>query len=419
MRKTLSIGIVGALATMLAAGPATAQKKPLRIALIEPLSGPIAAVGSDALLGHRFAASEINRRGGVLGGRKLVIVPFDNAMKAPLTLQQLKKMIGDGIRFVTQGIGSNHAINIIKFLNKHNRRSPEKSVLYLNNSAVTTAFTGKLCSFWHFRFDANVDMKVAGMVTQMSRDPAVKRVYMINQNYAYGRSFRSAAIRILKSRAKKIKLVGNELMAPFGRVKDFTPFIAKIKKARADTVLTGNWGPDMTRLVKAAAAAGLKVQFYTIYAGIPTSMAGYGTKAGVAVKIKQITEYHENGKQSSGNRNYALAYKAKHKMTWYTDRYRMMYEMFAAAVNKAGSDDPVKVGRALEGMVFKNAPIGDAVMRAKDHQIHFPMVVSTIDPGAKYPLIYKGKNFGAGFKTDSWISSADLTLPTPCKMKRP
>lgn len=407
-----------ALSALAAFQPAAAAET-IKIGLIEPYSGPIAGIGLDALKQWKFIAADINRRGGVLGGKKIEIVGLDNAMKAERTIQQLKSAIDQNIRIVAQGIGSNHAINIIKFLNKHNKRNPKQSVIYLNHSAVTTAFTGKLCSFWHFRFDANVDMKVAGMITGMKANASVKKVYLLNQNYAYGKSFQSAANRLIKERAKNIKIVGDELIVPFGRVKDFTPYIAKIQKAGADTVMTGNWGPDLVRFVKAAASSGLKVQFYTVYAGIPVNVAAYGPKDGMAVKIRQINEFHENMALPPRVVKLVGAYRKQFGDSWYSDRYRMLLEMLAKAINKAGSSNPVKIGYALEGMTLDSGPLGTATMRAKDHQIHFPLIVSQMSTSVKTQVIYHNKNLGGGWNTASTVKVADLTLPTPCKMKRP
>ena len=146
------------------------------------------------------------------------IIPFDNQMVAEKTIQQLRKVIDQDIRYVSQGVGSNHALNIIKTLKKHNKRNPGKEIMFLNHSAVTTSFTNEICDFYHFRFDANVDMKVAGLVTKMASDPDVKKVYLINQNYAYGQSFQAAARRLLPERAPHIEIVGDELIVPFGKV---------------------------------------------------------------------------------------------------------------------------------------------------------------------------------------------------------
>lgn len=395
----------------------------VKLGLIEPFSGPIAAVGRDTLEIFQFFANEVNEHGGVLGGRHIEIVPLDNAMNAEKTTQQLRKVIDDGIRFVSQGVGSNHALNIIKFLGRHNRRNPDQAILFLNHSAVTTSFTNELCSFWHFRFDANVDMKVAALVTQINRDPSIRNLYMLNQNYAYGQAFQAAAQTMLAERAPDVTLVGDELIVPFGKVLDFTPYVAKIKASGADTVLTGNWGPDLVRFVKAAAEANLDTSFYTIYAGIPSSVAGIGAKSGIATRLKQVTEMHENDalydQQPAELLDTYERWRQQTGKSIYSERMRWTIEFFAAALDKAGSDDPALVAAAMEGMTLEG-PAGPLVMRPDDHQIIFPMVISSMTTEeVSRPFIYEGKDYGVAFATDGWISAADIELPSTCEMKRP
>ncbi len=414
-------GIWVAVCTLVISATSHGQE-PVRLGLIEPFSGPIAAVGRDTLEIYEFYANVINQRGGVLDGRSIEIVPLDNAMNAEKTTQQLRKAVDDGLRFISQGVGSNHALNIIKFLGKHNRRNPEQSILFLNHSAVTTDFTNDLCSFWHFRFDANVDMKVAALATQIGRNQDVSKVYLLNQNYAYGQAFQKAAQRFLAERASNIEIVGDELIVPFGKVLDFTPYVAKIQASGADTVLTGNWGPDLIRFVKAAASSGLRTPFYTIYGGIPSSIAGVGSADGLAVQLKQITEMHENdpiyNQQDQEQLNILAAWKDSSGKSMYSDRIPWLIFMFAAALDKAGSDDPALVGAALEGMTYKG-PAGEVEMRADDHQIIFPMVISSMTNQAERPFLYNGEDFGVAWQTDAWVSAEDLTLPTTCDMKRP
>lgn len=415
-------GVVAAVLFLVTGGTASitfAADDTIKIALIEPLSGPVAGVGRDVLEQFEFFADRINAAGGVLNGRKIEIVPFDNAMNAEKTTEQLRKAIDENIRFVSQGVGSNNAINIIKALQKYNRRHPGKEVMFFNHSAVTTSFTNELCMFWHFRFDENVDQKVAALTTFMNKDPSVKKVYMINQNYAYGQSFQEAAHKYLKKRVPKAKLVGDELIVPFGKILDFTPYIAKIKASGADTVLTGNWGPDATRLIGAGADAGLEVKYYSIYAGIPAAMNTMGTKVATFAPVLQVTESHEN---DPGNPAWLVKYEdeflAKTNKSTYGDRILIMFDMLVKAFNKAGSDDPTAVGYALEGMTSR-APRGEAWMRPADHQIHFPMVVSHISTDVKRPFIYNGENYHMAYVTDGWVDRKDMTLPTTCKMKRP
>lgn len=414
--------IATAAAALLLAALAARAEDTVKLALIEPFSGPIAAVGRDTLEIFEFFAHEVNARGGVLGGRHIEIVPLDNAMNAEKTTQQMRKVIDEDIRFIAQGVGSNHALNIIKFLGRHNRRNPDQAVLFLNHSAVTTAFTNELCSFWHFRFDANVDMKVAALATQIGRDPSISRLYMINQNYAYGQSFQGAARRMLAERAPDVELVGDELIVPFGKVLDFTPYIAKIKASGADTVLTGNWGPDLVRFVKAAAEANLNAPFYTIYGGIPSSVAGIGAKDGLAVNLKQITEMHENDplyeRQPPELLDLFDRWREQTGKFVYSDRMIWTLEFFAAALDKAGTDDPAQVALALEGMTL-DGPAGPLTMRAADHQILFPMVVSTMARDVGRTMIYDGDDYEVGFATDGWVAADDLALPTTCEMNRP
>ena len=307
------------------------KNETLKIAAIEPLSGPYAAVGQDLIEQLTFYADLVNSNGGLKDGRNIEIIALDNAMKAEKTTELLRKSIDEGIRFITQGAGSNHALNIIKQLEKYNSRNPGKEVLFLNHSAVTTTFTNELCTFYHFRFDANVDMKVAALVTQLSKDQDIKKVYLINQNYAYGQSFQKAAKKFLKERAPNIEVVGDELIQPFGKVQDFNPYVTKIKVSEADAILTGNWGPDAYRLVNSLADSGIKSKIYGIYVALPTGMPVMGEKA-VYNPIIQVKETHENDNDTPDwLKKINDLHLEQTTMSMDTDRFRFMMEMFAEA----------------------------------------------------------------------------------------
>jgi branched-chain amino acid transport system substrate-binding protein len=81
--------------------------------------------------------------------------------------------------------------------------------------------------------------------------------------------------------------VGDELHA-IGRVKDFIPYLSKIKASGAQAVITGNWGNDLTLLVKAAKEVGFTGKFYTFYGnalGAPTAMG----EAGIGGYLRWLT----------------------------------------------------------------------------------------------------------------------------------
>ena len=126
--------------------------------------------------------------------------------------------------------------------------------------------TNSKCSFWHFRLDANTDMKMEALTTYLAKDKNIKNVYLLNQNYSFGQAVAKAAKEYLARKRPDIKIVGEDLH-PLAQVKDFAPYVSKMKAAGADTVITGNWGSDLALLIKAGKDAGLNVNFYTYYAG--------------------------------------------------------------------------------------------------------------------------------------------------------
>ena len=391
---------------------------PIKIAAIEPLSGPYAAVGKDLIDHVLFSASEINKNGGI-NGRMIEIVPMDNAMKAEKTTELLRKALDDGIRFVTQGGGSSHALNIIKQLEKYNSRNPGKEVLFLNHSAVTTSFTNEDCTFFHFRFDSNVDMKVAGLVSHMSKDNSVKKVYLFNQNYVYGQTVRETASKLLKKNAPNIKIVGDELIQPFGKVQDFNPYITKIKLSGADTVLTGNWGPDAYRFVNALKDAGLKVKLYGIYISAPSGMAAMDKNLlfNDVIVVKEFNPTNPNA--PSWYKKYEKDIIDATGMTPDGDRFRFMLEMFKSAIEKANSFEPIDIAYALEGMEGTSVDGGKIYMRKEDHQIHFDMQALLVTEKDKQSIIYRNKDFDMSYKNIGNIPIKDITLDTSCKIKRP
>jgi branched-chain amino acid transport system substrate-binding protein len=419
------------LVSAFVAGSTYAQT--VKIAYIDPLSGAFANVGQAGLKQFQFVADDINKRN-LTGGPKLEIVGFDNKTSPQESLNVLKKVIDDGIRIITQGNGSNVAGALIDAVQKHNDRNPDKSILYLNYAAVDPDFTNSKCSFWHFRWDANSDMKMEAMTSYMAKDPKIKNVYLINMNYSFGQAVSRAAKADLARKRSDVKVVGDDFH-PIGQVKDFSPYIAKMKAANADTVITGNWGNDMSLLIKAAKDAGFNAPFYTYYGGGLGALAAVG-EAGEG-RVKQVTEWHANVVPNK-TENFANAFNAKFGgppdyLTFYYLRVNNEMYMLAEAIKQAKSTDPKAIALKLEGMKYPG-DMGEVEMRAADHQLIQPLYISTVhkayhDPKAKEPkdpkkgtdpqVKYDQDNSGFGFKTDTRIEAYVSAQPTSCQMKRP
>ena len=413
-RRNLTLLLAGIMA--LAATSSFAADS-IRIAVIDPLSGPFANVGEAMVRMTTLAAEAINNRGGVLGGAKFEIVALDDKSSPQEAQLALKAAIDQGVRYINQSNGSNIAGVLVDAVNKHNERNPDQLVLYLNTGAVDPALTNDRCSFWHFRFDADASMKLAALTDAIALNPNSKKVYLLNQDYAFGQAVSRAAKEMLPKKRPDIEIVGDELH-PLGKIKDFSPYIAKIKSTGADTVITGNWGSDMALLVKASREAGFKPDFYTLYAGGLGSPPALGD-AGIG-HLKQVTQWHANIGNEKVARHYQ-AYRERYKDVkddyYWTTQY-LALEMLAKAMDQAKSADPVKVAKALEGMKFEGDS-GEVMMRADNHQLIQPLYISTYSKVDGKEVKLDVERTGNGFKTDRRVEGKDTVMPTTCKMDRP
>lgn len=407
--KPMAAAVLAACA--LGSPAAFAQKgEVVKIAWLDPLSGLMAAVGTNQLKTFQFLAEEFNRKNAA--GVKFEIIGIDNKLSPQETTSALRSAMDQGARYVVQGNGSGPALAIIDALEKHNARNPGKEVLFFNYAAVDPDLTNSKCSYWHFRLDADTSMKMETLTTYMKDQPEIRKVYLINQNYSHGQQVSKFAKDNLKRKRPDIEIVGDDLH-PLAQVRDFSPYIAKIKQSGADTVITGNWGSDLALLIKASNDAGLNVKFYTYYAattGTPTAMG-----AASDGKVMQVGYTHYN---VGGVMQPLMAeYKKKFNDDLYTAAIYTVYAMLDEAFVKTKSTDPLKVAAALEGMKFKSFN-GEVEMRKTDHQLQQGLFISRWQKAdAKSP--YSPENTGYTLAPVKFYEAYVASTPTSCQMKRP
>ena len=320
-------------------GPALAQGT-IKIAYTDPLSGPFAQVGDANLKQMQYILDYINAKGGALG-KKFELVPFDNKSQPSDALIALKSATDQNMPFIMQCSGSNIAAALIEAVDKHNARNPDNRIIYLNCGAVATELTNEKCSFWHFRFDANVAMKAEVMVRALPKD--VTKVYLLNQDYLFGQSVQRDVKAFLAKLRPDVQVVGDELI-PLGKVKDFAPYITKIKASGAQALLTGNWGPDMNLLIKAGIDAGVDLRYYTMYAHL--AGGADGDRPGRRRQGPLGDAFNENIAPEIGNAEaeaWTKAFRDKYPFDFYAAGFRTIFEFLQAAINKAGSTDPTKI----------------------------------------------------------------------------
>jgi branched-chain amino acid transport system substrate-binding protein len=411
--KRLTFQMLGTLLALgfVLTGTAQAQGT-IKILYTDPLSGPFAQVGDQNLQQFKYIIDYINGRGGALG-RKFELVSFDNKSQPSEALLALKSATDQNIPVIMQCSGSNIAAALIEGVDKHNERNPTNRIVYVNCGAVATELTNEKCSYWHFRMDAHVGMKAETMVRALPKD--VNKVYLLNQDYLFGQSVQRDVKTFLGKLRPDVKVVGDELI-PLGKVKDFSPYITKVKASGAQALLTGNWGPDMTLLIKGGMDAGLDIRYYTMYA----HLGGGATAIGPAGngKVRSVMAFHENiavETSKPDTEGWTKQFRSTHDFDFYAAGFRTIFEFLQAAMNKAGSADPMKFAAAMEGLTITDMLGHQVTMRKADHQILSEYFVGVFTKGVKYD----SEKTGLGWKTETTVLPKDLDQPNSCNMKRP
>jgi branched-chain amino acid transport system substrate-binding protein len=413
-RAAFSLTIGAAL--VVSAGAAMAQAKPLagqvvKIMWIDPLTGLMGPVGTNQLKTQQYLAEKFSASNPA--GVKFEIIGVDNKLSPTESLNALKSAIDQGIHYVIQGNGSSVAVPLIDAINKNNERNPGHEVIFLNEAAVDPDLTNSKCSFWHFRFDADTTMKMEAITTFIKDQKDIHKVYLLGQNYSHGVQVAKYAVEDLKRKRPDIEIVGNDLH-PLASVRDFAPYIAKIKASGADTVITGNWGSDLSLLVKAAVEGGYTGKFFTYYTGVTGTPTALGQNG--AGKVYQVAYAHYN--MGGQMETYMKEFKAKFNDDLYTGAAVRQFEYLGAAMAKAKSTDPVKVAFAMEGMDLKSAFGGDTMMRKTDHQLQQTLYMAVWQKAdAKYP--YSPENTGMTLAPVATYEPYVSSTPTSCQMVRP
>ena len=395
---------------------------PIKLAMIETLSGPFANTGEAVYRNLLWAVERVNARGGVRladagGARPLSLQRYDNKGQNAEALSALKAAIDDGAGFVLQGNSSATALALLDAINKHNERELARRVLFLNYSAVDPVLTNEKCSVWHFRFDAHADMRLAALMAVLKDDRALRSVYILGQDYSFGQAVAREARRQLTLLRPDVQIVGDELH-PMGRVKDFSPYVAKIKASGAQAIITGNFGNDLTLLVKAARELGFEGQFYTFYGNALGAPAAIG-ESGIG-RVLAVADWLPNVPGAPSEAFYqAFRQRFPQPADDYVHlRMQLMVEALVQAVEQAGSLQPVAVARQLARVRVTLAGQSGA-MRAADHQFQQPLVVGVMERQGDAGVKFDVEGSGFGFRVVKALSAAQAEQPSRCVMQRP
>ncbi|WP_027016979.1 branched-chain amino acid ABC transporter substrate-binding protein [Comamonas composti] len=413
MRKMFAAPL-GAIALACAAAVSAQPATTVKIASLDAMSGPMAGLGLNVLKSFQYSAKLANEQAWA-GPVKFEIVAFDNRLSAQEALSQLNSIIGQNIRYVVQGASSSAVgLALQEAIEKHNSRNPGKEIVYLNYAAQAPQMTESKCSYWHFRTDAHSDMKIAAMTTYLAQQKDVRQVYLLNPNYAYGQEVSRAARDMLARKRPDLKIVGDDFH-PLGQVKDYAPYIAKIKQSGADAVITADFGADLALIVRAARDAGLQAHFYTLNGnnfGVPSAMGAAGEG-----RVKLVSAFSPNAPELAAQ-PLLPGFKSQFNEDFINGLGHNALLMLAKAMREAQSVEPGAVAAKMAGLRFDGIN-GPVEMRKSDHQAQQPLYILSWEKVDGKSVVHDQEGTGLGWKPMAEISAKEASLPSNCRMKMP
>jgi branched-chain amino acid transport system substrate-binding protein len=367
-------------------GAMAQQKEPIIFAQIDPFSGPFKDVGVEGSWGVEYAVDQINAKGGLLG-RPVKLIKYDDQFRPDVAVRVARKaVLEDGAKVLFQLSSSAIALALSKV-------APELKVVHVVANAEADEITGVDFQPNTFRVGMSTSMHSA-ILAQYFTQSQYKRFYLINMDYAFGHAVSDSFKKIFQKLKKPDQEIVGDDFHPVA-TKDFGPYISKALAAKPDVVITGNFGPDLTGVVKQGRALGLKAMIGTYYLDHPiwlsqlgdaalNTMVGGNYTATVNTKSNQdfIKSYQAWFKKAHPNES--PGYLAPN--TSWTLGEGVLF--IAEAIKKAGSTDADKIIKAMEGMSHDSA-VGKQTMRACDHQNQIDGWVATIKTDHQYKNIIK------------------------------
>jgi branched-chain amino acid transport system substrate-binding protein len=380
---------------------------PIKIGMVDPLTGVYAAVAQNEVIGARLAVDNINAKGGVLG-RPLELLVEDSANDVGTGVQKTRKLIErDQVSFIIGDVNSGIAQAMAQV-------TAEKKVLHVVSGGHTDGITGKDCK-WNVYRVCNTTRMEANSVSDLLFNKYGKRWHFITPDYAFGHTLQEACAANLKKLGGTV--TGNEL-TPLG-TSDFSAYLIKARAANPDVLILLPQGSDMVNCLKQIVQFGINRQIHV--AGTQQeleSLEALPPEARIGIWMfewywKQANTPHlaefvaEIRKRTSG--------KVPTARTWFG--YTSVYT-FALAANREKTLDSFKLAQALGDFELpddvKLQP-NKVYYRKGDHQLMTSAFVGEAQAkGATDPQdLFRVDSIVAGDTTSPPVSETGCTLQWP------
>lgn len=363
---------------------------PIRIGIIDPLSGPYKTSSVHDVHGARVAIDQYNKRGGVLG-RPIDILEADDASNPDTALLAATKLIKqDRVDFLMGTFNADCALVVSELAQQNN-------VLFMVTGAHLPELTGAACNQHTFVFMPNANMMAQAVVPHLVKAYET-RWYMITTSTLDGKAMAQAVTTA--GQAQGVEIVG-EALVPFGAT-DFTAVLTAAKDNRPSLIVLNLYGWDLLHALKAYS----KLELAKEKIGVGGLVAGeqIGRPLGYADNAGTWGLVWDPKINSESSRRFIQAVIEKYNHTP-TSRCYLGYAstcQILEAVRRAETTETMAVIRALEGHEFDGLKEGPSYLRASDHQ-HIQDVLV----GQAF-----GKELGLGhYKILATISGDAITIP--------
>lgn len=376
------LGVLGlAVAAGVWAGTANAQE-PIKILAIDSRSGPFKDNGIDYQSGVEYAVEEINRRGGI-NGRPIKLFLADSELDPGVTRRKsLEYILEEDVKVIIGMNGSNLINAMIPLADEH-------KVILVLYGGEDDAITGKNFRPAVFRVSLNTSMHAAATVEAL-RDRPFKKVFLLNQDYAFGHSMAAAYKKALDRVRPGWELVGEEYH-PIATT-DFAPYLVKVRASGAEVLLSGNWGPDLSNLLTQMDNFGIDIPTGQIFLGDTDILREVRGAAVGSV----TSHFYMVGIDTPQNKEFVKRWQKDHAGTgnplpdFETGKAYVATMFLAKALEKAEAIEYQAIIDAWEGMEYESL-VGTLKMRACDHQVQMPIAAATIvEQNAFYDFPYLG-----------------------------
>ncbi|MDY0242313.1 MAG: ABC transporter substrate-binding protein [Rhodospirillaceae bacterium] len=356
--RIVQIGLAGVWgAAALVSAPVLAAE-PVRIGEINSYSA-IPSFTIPYRNGWKLAVDEINRAGGVLGGRPLEVISRDDGGKPADAVTAANELVRrEKVDILAGGYLSNVGLALTDF-------ARQRKILFVASEPLTDAMVWSQGNRYTFRLRPSAYMQTAMLVEEAAKLPA-KRWATVAPNYEYGHAFVDNFKTQLKAKRPDVEFVAEQWPAQ-GRL-DAGPTVQALAEAKPDAIFNATFSTDLAKFVREGRARGLFENRSVVSAltGEPEYLDTLGEEA---PEGWIVTGYPWDAIALAEHKAFVDAYRAA-----YGEPPRMgslvgynTMKAIAAGLNAAGSTDTEALIRAFRGLSF-DTPVGRLSFRAADHQ---------------------------------------------------